>query len=400
MKPTFSRKTIAVLSRFSIGLVAIAGFAFAQSQMPQQDQTPHQWRTFDQTAPAHGDVPQAAPAQGDQSAPPAPQVFADQQGGPGDPNQLPTQVSPAQPQAPPLYPGQPGNYPPPPPNANYGNYGYGQPAPPQPVPAHLTIKPGTYVTVRINQYLSSDRNQTGDAFAATLAQPLVVDGVVVAQRGQTIGGRVSEAQKAGRVEGTSRLALQLTDLTLADGTNVPIQSQMINRNGPTSIGRDAVAIGGTTAVGAAIGAGVGAGQGAAIGAGAGAAVGILGVLLTRGRPTIIYPESTLTFRIDSAVDIATDHAPQAFRYASQQDYGTGYGAPGPRPAYGASPYGAPYGAGYGPAPVAAAPYPYYGGGYGYGYPYYPYYPGFGVFIGPGFYGRGFYGGGFRGGFRR
>src|SRR5712692_9802944 len=90
------------------------------------------------------------------------------------------------------------------------------------VPPQLTIRPGTYVTVRVNQPLSSDRNQPGDAFSATLVRPIVVDGVVVAQRGETVGGRVSEAQKAGRVEGTSRLAIQLTDLTLADGAPVPI----------------------------------------------------------------------------------------------------------------------------------------------------------------------------------
>jgi len=63
------------------------------------------------------------------------------------------------------------------------------------VPAHLTIKQGTYVTVRVNQWLSSDRNQQGDAFTATLEQPIVVDGIVVAQRGQTVAGRVSELKR-------------------------------------------------------------------------------------------------------------------------------------------------------------------------------------------------------------
>jgi len=58
-----------------------------------------------------------------------------------------------------------------------------------------------------------------------------------------------EAQKAGRVEGTSRLKVQLTDLTLVDGQVIPVQSQLISRNGPTSVGRDAGAIAGTTAVG-------------------------------------------------------------------------------------------------------------------------------------------------------
>src|SRR5437899_2970869 len=54
-------------------------------------------------------------------------------------------------------------------------------APPQyDLPAQLTIKPGTFITVRMSQGLSSDRNQEGDVFTATLAQPIVVDGVVVA----------------------------------------------------------------------------------------------------------------------------------------------------------------------------------------------------------------------------
>ena len=64
---------------------------------------------------------------------------------------------------------------------NQGPYGDRGPAPSYgPVPSHLTIKPGTFVTVRVNQGLSSDRNQVGDAFSATLVKPLVVDGVVLA----------------------------------------------------------------------------------------------------------------------------------------------------------------------------------------------------------------------------
>ena len=104
------------------------------------------------------------------------------------------------------------------------------------VPAKLTLRPGTFVTVRMNQPLSSDRNQAGDAFSATLVNPVVVDGVVVAERGQTVGGRVTQSQKAGRVEGTSRLGVQLTDLTLVDGTPVALRSQFISRSGPTSTG--------------------------------------------------------------------------------------------------------------------------------------------------------------------
>jgi hypothetical protein len=255
------------------------------------------------------------------------------------------------------------------------------------VPAKLTIKTGTFLTVRINQWLSSDRNQTGDAFSASLARPLVVDGMIVAQRGQTLGGRVVEAKKAGRVEGVSRLAIELTELTLADGQQVPIQSQMITRTGPTSVGRDASAIAGTTTLGAAVGAAAGRGVGAAIGAGAGAAAGMLGVLLTRGRPTLIYPESLLTFRIQAPVTVTTARAPQAFRYVEPNDYDRSYETRGPTPPSLCPGYDCP------PPPP-----PYY---YGYYWPhYYPYYyaPGFTVFYGSRFfYGRRFYGG--RVGFR-
>lgn len=240
------------------------------------------------------------------------------------------------------------------------------------VPPHLTIRPGTFVTVRINQPLSSDRNQAGDAFSATLVNPVVVDGVVVAQRGQTVGGRVTESQKAGRVEGTSRLGIQLTDLTLVDGTPVPLRSQFISRSGPTSVGRDAGAIAGTTALGAAIGAGADWGRGAAIGAGAGAVLGTLGVLLTRGHPTVIYPESVLTFRVEQPITISTERAPQAFRYVEPDEYD--------RPSYAANR----------PPPPARMG---YGGGYGYPAPPVPYYyprsyyygPSLGFYFGPRYY---------------
>ena len=98
----------------------------------------------------------------------------------------------------------------------------------------MLIKPGTYVTVRTAQGLSSDHNQAGDFFSASLAAPIVVDGIVVAQTGQHVIGKVAEAKKAGRVEGTSRLALQLTGLTLVDGTQANIQSYVVQRNGQTA----------------------------------------------------------------------------------------------------------------------------------------------------------------------
>jgi len=299
----------------------------------------------------------------------------------------------------------PGNYPPsnypqgnyPPPNYSQGNY----PPPSQPVPPTVHLPAGVFVTVRIDQMLSSDKNQPGDGFSATLARPLVADGVIIAQRGQPIGGKVTETQKAGRVKGVSRLGVQLTDLTLVDGQQLPIKTDLTGMRGPTSNGRDAAAIAGTTLMGAAIGGAADWGPGAAIGAGAGLIASTVGVLLTRGRPTVIYPETMLTFRLSAPITISTEHAPQAFQSVGPGGYTGGYSrgyAGGYNGGYGGGPsaQGAPLpgsggsgwnclGYGWPGPPVANAPAPYY-------YPYpYAYWPSFSFWYGPGFYGRGYYG---------
>jgi len=251
----------------------------------------------------------------------------------------------------------------------------------------LTIRPGAILTVRVNKPLSSDHNRVGDVFSATLTQPVVVNGIVVAQRGQAVAGRVVEAMKAGRVSGVSRLGITLTSLTAVDGQNVPIQSQLLAHQGSTSVGRDSAAIAGTTGLGAAIGAAANSGTGAAIGAGIGAVAGTIGVLLTRGHPTVIDPETLLTFQVSAPTTVETNNAPQAFHFVERADYAQTEPQPQvlvhrapPRVVY-------PYPYSYYLSPF---PYPYYYPYYG--YPYY-YGPSLSFFFGfPGYYRyRGFYG---------
>ncbi len=375
MRNMLSKVIRAVAYCVAVSLLAASAVALAQdpAASPQSNSAP---------STAQPRPPSSEPSSGwhNFSNPPQQQ--------PGDP-----QANPQQGDYPPSnYP--PGNYPPP--NYSQGNY----PPPSQPVPPTVKLPAGVFVTVRIDQMLSSDKNQPGDGFSATLARPLVADGVIVAQRGQLIGGKVTETQKAGRVKGLSRLGVQLTDLTLVDGQQLPIKTDLTGMRGPTSNGRDAFAIAGTTLMGAAIGGAADFGPGAAIGAGAGLIASTVGVLLTRGRPTVIYPETMLTFRLSAPLTISTEHAPQAFQPVGPGGYTSGYGA-GYRGGYagGPSAQGAPLpgsagsgwnclGYGWPAPPVANAPAPYY-------YPYpYAYWPSFSFWYGPGFYGRGYYGRGF------
>ena len=262
-------------------------------------------------------------------------------------------------------------------------------------PSSLVLPAGAMLTVRTTEWISSDDFRPGDTFAVTLEQPVVVDGWVVARLGQMAIGAVTVAKKAGRIHGVSHLGVHLAELTLVDGQQLSLDSQLVQYSGGTSNGRDVAAVGATTGVGAIIGAAADGGAGAGIGAGAGAVAGLIGVLTTRGRPTVIPAESLLTFRTTAPLTISTVRSQMAFRPVSQSDYGdrNSYSRSGPPPQAPGS-----YGYGYPPPPLyydyAYAPYPYYGYGWGYGFYPPPFYFGFsGVYFG----GHGYRGyGGFHG----
>jgi len=265
-----------------------------------------------------------------------------------------------------------------PPQGQPDQQAQGQPS--QPVlPETLTLPAGSVIRVRVDEWISSDRNSEGDSFSAVLDQPIVVNGWVVARRGQAQTGHVS-AVKKGSHGGTSQLGVDLPELTLVDGQQVATQTQLSQTSGGSSTDRNVAAVGTTTGVGAIIGAIAGGGTGAAIGAGVGATAGVIGVMSTNGKPAVIPPETVLTFRLQVPVTISTANSQFAFQPVSQSDLDS------------RSPRNRPRMARPGPPPPPYYPYPY---AYGYPYAVYP-----APFFGFG-YGSGYYGGfGRFGGFRR
>jgi hypothetical protein len=291
-----------------------------------------------------GVLPVAAQQAQPDGAPQAPD--AQVQGQPNSPDQ--PQPGPPQEQAPPDQQAQA------PPN---------QPVP----PASLTIPAGTIVRVRVDEWISSDRNVIGDNFSAVLDQPLVVDGWVVARRGQAQTGRVSTVKK-GRAGGSSQLGVEIPELTLVDGQQLPVQTQLFQASSGADRGRQVGTVGATTGLGAVIGAIAGGGTGAAIGAGIGATAGIAGVMSTKGNPTEIPPETVLSFRLQSPVTISTEKSQLAFQPVNQSDYNNSrtlqrrprMSRPVPLP----PPYPYPYAFGY-PYPYPWYPEPFLGFGFGY-----------------------------------
>jgi outer membrane biosynthesis protein TonB len=177
-----------------------------------------------------------------------------------------------------------------------------EPPAPQPAPS-VTLQAGMTLPVRLGESLSSEHNQAGDTFTATLDAPVTAGGFVIAEKGARVEGRVVEAQKSGHGK-KATLTLELTKLDTSDGQHVAIKTETLRKQGSSTATEDQVGIVAAAAgVGAIIGALAGGGKGAAIGAGAGGAAGGGGVVATRDKAVSLPTETKVSFRLSAPVTI-------------------------------------------------------------------------------------------------
>jgi hypothetical protein len=159
------------------------------------------------------------------------------------------------------------------------------------------------IAVRLGETISTERSRQGDSFMATLDEPLVIDGLVIAEKGARANGRVVDLVEAGRVKGLAHLTLELTSVMLSDGQKVELRTARFEKEGPSSKAEDTKKVGIGAAIGAAIGAIAGGGAGAAIGAASGGAAGGGVVAATRGKPAVLPAETKISFRVEQPVTV-------------------------------------------------------------------------------------------------
>ncbi len=175
--------------------------------------------------------------------------------------------------------------------------------PPERKPQTVTIPAGTLISVRLRNGLSTERNSADDSFQATLDAPLIVDGMVIAEKGSVQRGRIVELARSGRVKGRAVLAVELNQLNTADGQRLDIKTDTFRREAESEVKKDALKTGAAAGIGALIGAIAGGGKGAAIGAGVGGAGGAAGTMATRGKPVDLPSETRLSFRLKESVTV-------------------------------------------------------------------------------------------------
>jgi len=179
------------------------------------------------------------------------------------------------------------------------------PAAPAPQPAPLVLPRGTRLEVRLNRTIDVKHTESGDRFAGTLAESVVVGNTVAVPAGSGATGEVLLAHRRGRFKGQSTLALTLTRLDV-NGTGYRIDTGTLARSKKGKGKRSAAFIGGGAGMGMLIGGIATGGVGLLVGGLAGGGAGALGAAFTGNRDLSIPAESVVTFRLQDALTLAPE----------------------------------------------------------------------------------------------
>lgn len=178
-----------------------------------------------------------------------------------------------------------------------------QTQPAAPVIQTYTLPAGSPVRIRTTSTMASSKIDTGATFVASLAEPLQVDGRIIAERGANVSGRVVNSDPGGRIKGRALLQVAITGVQLVNGERANLTVGAFEQEADSAVKRDAAKVAIGSGVGAAIGAIAGGGKGAAIGAGVGAGAGTGAVLATRGNDAVIPAETVITFNTQAPVSV-------------------------------------------------------------------------------------------------
>jgi hypothetical protein len=169
-----------------------------------------------------------------------------------------------------------------------------------PADSSNSLPAGTNLVIRMIDAVDSERNSVGQTFAASLDEPVMINGLTVIPRGADVVVKLVDDKESGKLTGRTSLTLDLMSLKV-NGRMVDVNTRTVTEESSSRGARTAKVAGGTAALGGIVGAIAGGGKGAAIGLGSGAAVGAGAEVMTKGQRVRIPSETRLTFELENAV---------------------------------------------------------------------------------------------------
>jgi hypothetical protein len=162
------------------------------------------------------------------------------------------------------------------------------------------------IGLQIETPVSSERAQVEDRVEARVMRDVSVDGRTAIPAGSRALGAVTLVERGGKVKERARLGVRFHTLVLADGTQLPIRTEAILREGDSPTGESAKKIGGAAVGGAILGAIMGGKKGAIIGGATGAAGGTAVVVAGDRNAATLPVGAVVTVRLSSPVSVEVE----------------------------------------------------------------------------------------------
>jgi hypothetical protein len=156
----------------------------------------------------------------------------------------------------------------------------------------VVVPASSVIGLQVDTAVSSERARVEDRVVARVTRDVSADSRVAIPAGSRVLGSVTLVERGGKIKERARLGIRFHTLVLADGTEIPIRTESIFREGESPSGESARKIGGAAAAGAILGAIIGGGKGAAIGGAAGAGGGTA-VVMSGDRNAATLPAGTV-----------------------------------------------------------------------------------------------------------
>jgi Ca-activated chloride channel homolog len=98
----------------------------------------------------------------------------------------------------------------------------------------LTVRAGERLFLQLKTPLNTGDSRVGDAVEFATTEDCLVGNLVAIPRGSSVSGRVSKVRRPGRLKGRSEIGLSVDQVTLADGTSLPLRVLLV-RAGHTQV---------------------------------------------------------------------------------------------------------------------------------------------------------------------
>jgi hypothetical protein len=184
------------------------------------------------------------------------------------------------------------------------------PVRPEPPPApqfeERVVPAESVIGLRVETPLSTERARLEDRVNARVTRDVMADGRVAVPAGAQAIGSVTLVERGGKIKERARLGVRFHTLVLADGTELPISTEAIYREGEPPAGESTRKIGGAAVGGAILGALIGGKKGAIVGATTGAAGGTA-VVMAGDRNAATLPTGTIvTVKLAAPVPVQVE----------------------------------------------------------------------------------------------